>query len=47
MPGWDLRGWSVMDIEMLPDIEDKSRYEDTPLLRLFKSYFARDKAFPA
>jgi aryl-phospho-beta-D-glucosidase BglC (GH1 family) len=44
---WDLRGWHVMDIEMTADAEDRTRYPDTPLLRLFKSYFARCKNFPA
>ena len=44
---WDLRGWHVMDIEMTADAEDKTRYPDTPLLRLFKSYFARDTVFPS
>jgi endoglucanase len=44
---WDLRGWDVMDIEMTADASDKKRYADTPLLRLFKGYFARNKVFPA
>lgn len=44
---WDLRGWNVMDIEMLPNPEDKTRYADTPMLRLFNSYLAWDKGFPA
>jgi hypothetical protein len=43
---WDLRGWSVMDIEKTADPEDESRHTDTPLLELFKSYFARNRAYP-
>lgn len=43
---WDLRGWQVMDIEMTADPEDRTRYPDTPLLNLFKSYFARCKVWP-
>ncbi len=43
---WDLRGWEVMDIEMSPDPADKARHADTPLLRLFKSYFARTAVHP-
>ncbi len=44
---WDLRGWWVMDIEMSADPEDRTRHEDTPLLRLFKSYFAKCKVWPS
>jgi len=43
---WDLRGWQVMDIEMTADPEDKTRYADTPMLRRFKSYFAKCAVFP-
>jgi hypothetical protein len=43
---WDLRGWEVMDIEMTADPADKNRYPDTPLLRVFRSYFAGDTVFP-
>lgn len=43
---WDLRGWDVMDIERTADPEDKNRYADTPLLRLFKSYFSRNDCYP-
>lgn len=44
---WDLRGWDVMDIEKTADASDKERRSDTPLLRLFRSYFERDTAFPS
>jgi hypothetical protein len=44
---WDLRGWEVMDIEMTADPNDKQRYPDTPLLGVFKSYFAKDRVFPS
>jgi hypothetical protein len=44
---WDLRGWDVMDIEKTGDPSDKNRHPDTPLLRLFKSYFARNTVFPS
>ncbi|UCC68061.1 MAG: cellulase family glycosylhydrolase [Armatimonadota bacterium] len=43
---WDLRGWDVMDIEMSPDPNDKIRHPDTPLLRLYKTYFARCEVYP-
>jgi hypothetical protein len=43
---WDLRGWHVMDIEMSADASDKTRHPDTPLLRLFRSYFAGNREFP-
>lgn len=42
---WAFREWNVMDIERTADPKDDKRYPDTPLLRLFKSYFARDRAF--
>ena len=44
---WAFREWDVMDIEKMPEAADKQRYPETPLLRLFKSYFASDKDFPA
>src|SRR5574340_414228 len=44
---WAFREWSVMDIEMIADPEDSRRYPDTPLLRLFRGYFAKDTDFPA
>jgi len=43
---WAFREWDAMDIEKKPDARDRKRYADTPLLRLFKSYFAKNKAFP-
>jgi aryl-phospho-beta-D-glucosidase BglC (GH1 family) len=43
---WAFREWSVMDIERTADPNDDKRYADTPLLRLFKGYFARDTVFP-
>ena len=43
---WAFREWDAMDIEKKPEAADRERYEDTPLLRLFRSYFARDTAFP-
>jgi endoglucanase len=44
---WDLRGWWVMDIEMNADPEDRNRYADTPLLRVFREYFGRDRVWPS
>jgi endoglucanase len=43
---WAFREWDVMNIERTADPEDKTNHPDTPLLRLFKSYFAKDTAFP-
>jgi endoglucanase len=43
---WAFREWSVMNIERTADPADKENHPDTPLLRLFKSYFAKDKDFP-
>ena len=43
---WDLRGWQVMDLEMTADPEDRQRYPDTPLLQLFKEFFAKDTVWP-
>lgn len=42
---WAFREWDVMDIEKKPEASDKARYPDTPLLRLFKHYYANDKVF--
>lgn len=44
---WAFREWDAMDIEKTADSRDKERHSDTPLLRLFKSYYARDKVFYA
>lgn len=44
---WAFREWDVMDIEKTADPEDKKRYADTPLLQLFRPYFARDRVFPS
>ena len=43
---WAFREWDVMNIERTADAADKVNRSDTPLLRLFKNYFARDKQFP-
>lgn len=43
---WAFREWDVMDIEKTAAPEDHKRYPDTPLLRLFRSYFARNTVFP-
>lgn len=42
---WSFREWDVMNIERTADPEDKTNRSDTPLLRLFKGYFAKDKEF--
>ena len=42
---WAFREWDVMNIERTADATDKANHADTPLLRLFKNYFARDKRF--
>lgn len=34
-----------MNIERSADAADKVNHKDTPLLRLFETYFARDKQF--
>jgi hypothetical protein len=44
---WAFREWDVMDIEKTSDPRDHDRYADTPLLRLFKPYYARDRVFPS
>lgn len=43
---WVLRSWDAMDIEGTADPNEKGRYPDTPQLRLFRSYFARDDTYP-
>jgi aryl-phospho-beta-D-glucosidase BglC (GH1 family) len=43
---WAFREWDVMNIERTADAADKVNHTDTPLLRLFKTYFAKDKRFP-
>jgi endoglucanase len=42
---WAFREWDVMNIERTADPADKENHADTPLLRLFKGYFAKDKDF--
>ncbi len=42
---WSFREWDVMNIERSADPADKVNHADTPLLRLFKTYFAKDKQF--
>jgi hypothetical protein len=42
---WAFREWDVMNIERTADADDKVNRADTPLLRLFKTYFAKDKQF--
>jgi endoglucanase len=42
---WAFREWDVMNIERSADGADKVNHADTPLLHLFKNYFARDKRF--
>jgi hypothetical protein len=44
---WAFREWDVMDIEKNADASDRQRYADTPMLGLFRSYFARDRVFPS
>jgi aryl-phospho-beta-D-glucosidase BglC (GH1 family) len=44
---WAYREWDVMNIERTADPADKTNHDDTPLLRLFKTYFAKDTRFPA
>ncbi len=43
---WAFREWDVMNIERTAEPADKTNQPDTPLLRLFKSYFAKDTHFP-
>jgi aryl-phospho-beta-D-glucosidase BglC (GH1 family) len=42
---WAFREWDVMNIERTADPADRSNHADTPLLRIFKNYFAKDKQF--
>ncbi len=42
---WAFREWDVMNIERTADPADKANHADTPLLRLFKAYFAKDRQF--
>ena len=42
---WAFREWDVMNIERTADAADRVNHPDTPLLRLFKTYFAKDKQF--
>lgn len=42
---WAYREWDVMNIERTADPADKTNHPDAPLLRLFKTYFAKDKQF--
>jgi hypothetical protein len=44
---WAFREWDVMNIERTADPADKVNHTDTPILRLFKTYFAKDKQFLA
>jgi hypothetical protein len=39
--------WTDEDIERTADATDKVNHADTPLLRLFKNYFAKDRRFLA
>ncbi len=38
---WAFREWDVMNIERTAEAADKTNHPDTPLLRLFKSYFVK------
>jgi len=42
---WAFREWDVMNIERSADPADRVNHADTPLLRLFKTYFAKNKEF--
>jgi aryl-phospho-beta-D-glucosidase BglC (GH1 family) len=42
---WAFREWDVMNIERSADATDKVNHTNTPLLRLFKTYFSKDKLF--
>lgn len=42
---WAFREWDVMNIERTADPRDQENHLDTPLLRLFKAYFAKDTEF--
>jgi len=43
---WAFREWDVMNIERTADPGDKANHSDTPMLRLFKTYFVKDQQFP-
>jgi hypothetical protein len=43
---WAFREWDVMNIERTADPADKVNRPDAPLLRLFKTYYAKDNQFP-
>jgi endoglucanase len=42
---WSFREWDVMNIERTADAADKTNHPDSPLLQLFKTYFAKDRVF--
>jgi len=42
---WAFREWDVMNIERTADPADKTNHADTPLLRLFKKHFSKDREF--
>jgi aryl-phospho-beta-D-glucosidase BglC (GH1 family) len=42
---WAFREWDVMNIERTADPADKQNHPETPLLRLFRTYFGKDKQF--
>jgi aryl-phospho-beta-D-glucosidase BglC (GH1 family) len=42
---WAFREWDVMNIERTADPADDANHTDTPLLTLFKGFYARDRAF--
>jgi len=42
---WAFREWDVMNIERNADSADKVNHPETPLLRLFKTFFVKDKQF--
>ena len=42
---WAFREWDVMNIERSADPTDKVNHADSPLVRLFKTYFAKDRHF--
>jgi hypothetical protein len=47
LASWAFRDWEVMNIERAADAAHKVAHPDTPLLRLFKTYFAKHKQFLA
>ena len=42
---WAFREWDVMNIERSADPTDKVNHADSPLVRLFKTYFEKDRHF--